>query len=131
MGTSIRLFPDPPIETSWRGFYSNVRQPTAPASVKKVSLAVVSFAQRPRTLPSRVAPAMLRLMDNPEDTPSLPARYYRQKAAEARQAAEEATTRAIKERLHGSARDFDKLADAADRAGQIADPPLRVIPGRR
>jgi hypothetical protein len=74
---------------------------------------------------------MLRLMDNPEDTPSLPARYYRQKAAEARQAAEEATTRAIKDRLHGSARDFDKLADAADKAGQIADPPARVSPRRR
>jgi hypothetical protein len=36
---------------------------------------------------------MLRLMDKPQDTPKLPARYYRQKAVEARQAAEEATTR--------------------------------------
>jgi hypothetical protein len=74
---------------------------------------------------------MLRLMDKPQDAPAPPARYYRQKTAEARQAAEEATTRAIKERLHGSARDFDKLADAADRAGQTADPLVRVIPRRR
>ncbi|HEX8812200.1 MAG TPA: hypothetical protein VF742_09435 [Terracidiphilus sp.] len=74
---------------------------------------------------------MLRLVDKPQDTPTPSARYYRQKAAEARQVAEEATTRAIKERLHGSARDFDKLADAADRAGQTADPPARVIPRRR
>jgi hypothetical protein len=44
----------------------------------------------------------------------LPARYYRQKAVEARQAAEEATMRAIKDRLHGSARDFGKLAAAAE-----------------
>jgi len=74
---------------------------------------------------------MLRLMDQPQDTSTLPARYYRQKGAEARQTAEEATTRAIKERLHGSARDFDKLADAADRAEQTADPPARVTPRRR
>jgi hypothetical protein len=46
---------------------------------------------------------MLLLTDEPQETPALPARYYRQKAAEARRAAEEATTRAIKERLHGSA----------------------------
>jgi hypothetical protein len=70
-------------------------------------------------------------MDNPQDTPSLPARYYRQKAAEARQAAEEATTRAIKERLNGSARDFDQLADAADGAEQTADPHGGVIRRRR
>ena len=92
---------------------------------------MVSLAQWPGKLPIRGAPAMLRLMDKPQDAPALPARYYRQKAAEARQAAEEATTRAIKERLHGSARDFDKLADAADRAEQTADPPARVIPRRR
>jgi hypothetical protein len=36
---------------------------------------------------------MLRLIDKPQDAPTLPTRYYRQKAAEARQAAEEATTR--------------------------------------
>jgi hypothetical protein len=53
-------------------------------------------------------------LDKPQDAPTLPEWYYRQKAAEARQAAEEATTRAIKERLHGSARGFDKLADAAE-----------------
>jgi len=121
----------PPIQTSWSGFYSNVRQPTAPAGVKKPSLAVFSLAQWPGKLPIRGAPAMLRLMDKPQDAPTLPTRYYRQNAAEARQTAEEATTRAIKERLHGSARDFDKLADAADRAEQTADPPARVIPRRR
>jgi hypothetical protein len=121
----------PPIQTSWSAFYSNIRQPSAPAGVKKASLAVVSLAQWPGNLPIRRAPAMLRLMDKPEDTPFLSAQYYRQKAAEARQAAGEATTRAIKERLHGSARDFDELADAADRAEQTADPPARMIPRRR
>ena len=55
-------------------------------------------------------------MDQPEETPTLPASYYRQKAAEARRAAEGVTTRAIKEQLDGLARDFDRLADAADRA---------------
>jgi len=74
---------------------------------------------------------MLRPMDTPQGAPALPARYYRQKAVEARQAAEDATTRAIKERLRGSARDFDKLADAADIDGHTADPPSRVIPRRR
>jgi hypothetical protein len=70
-------------------------------------------------------------LDKPQDAPTLPEWYYRQKAAEARQAAEEATTRAIKERLHGSARGFDKLADAAERARHTADPPARVIRRRR
>ena len=58
-------------------------------------------------------------MGQPQDTTTLPARYYRQKAAEARRAAEGVTTRAIKERLHGLARDFDRLADAAD-SGALA-----------
>jgi hypothetical protein len=58
---------------------------------------VAGKAPDPRAL------AMLLLTDEPQETPALPARYYRQKAAEARRAAEEATTRAIKERLHGSA----------------------------
>jgi len=66
-------------------------------------------------------PVMLRLMDQPQDIPTLPARYYRQKAAEARRAAEGVTTRAIKKRLDGSARDFDRLADAADAAAQTPD----------
>ena len=70
---------------------------------------------------------MLRLMDKPPDTPTLPARYYRQKAAEARRAAEGVTTRAIKERLVGLARDFDRLADTADSAAQTPDAPAGVI----
>ena len=64
---------------------------------------------------------MLRLMDQPEETPTLPASYYRQKAAEARRAAEGVTTRAIKDRLDGLARDFDRLADAADVAAKTPD----------
>ena len=64
-------------------------------------------------------------MDQPEGTPTLPARFYRRKAAEARRSAEAVTTRAVKERLHNLARDFDRLADAADRAEQASDP-LRV-----
>jgi hypothetical protein len=64
-------------------------------------------------------------MDQPEDTTALPARFYRRKAAAARRSAEAVTTRAVKERLHNLARDFDRLADAADRAEQASDP-LRV-----
>jgi hypothetical protein len=45
-------------------------------------------------------------------------RYYRQKAAEARRAAKGVTTRAIKARLADMVRDFDGLADAADRAAR-------------
>jgi hypothetical protein len=61
-------------------------------------------------------------MDQPEGTPTLPARYYRREAAEARRSAAAVTTRAIGERLHNFARDFDRLADAADRAEQTSDP---------
>jgi len=50
------------------------------------------------------------------------ARFYRRKAAEARRSAESVTTRAVRERLHNLARDFDRLADAADRAEQTSDP---------
>jgi len=49
------------------------------------------------------------------------------KAAKARRAAEGVTTRAIKARLDGLARDFDQLADAADSAAQTADAPAGVI----
>jgi hypothetical protein len=70
-------------------------------------------------------------MEQSEDTPTLPARYYRRKAPEARRAAEGVTTRAVKARLLGLARDFDRLADAADSAGQAADAPARMIPTRR
>jgi hypothetical protein len=61
-------------------------------------------------------------MDQPEETPTLPARFDRRKAAEARRSAEAVTTRAVKERLHNLARDFDRLADSADRAEQTSDP---------
>jgi hypothetical protein len=60
-------------------------------------------------------------MDQPEDTTALPARFYRPKAAEARRSAQAVTTRAIRERLHNLARDFDRLADAADRTEQTSD----------
>ena len=109
----------------------NARAQSSPATIQETSSSP-SGGSHPELKTDRAAggresgckahPSMGRrwyaaLMDKPQDTPTLPARYYRQKAVEARQAAEEATTRAIKERLHGSARDFDKLADAADRAG--------------
>ena len=45
----------PPIQTSWSGFYSNVRQPTAPASVRKASLAPIFLTHRPGKLPIRGA----------------------------------------------------------------------------
>jgi len=70
-------------------------------------------------------------MDQPEATPTLPAEHYRRKAAEARQTAEGVTMRAVKERLLGLARDFDRLADAADKAEQAADEPSRVSSRRR
>jgi hypothetical protein len=61
-------------------------------------------------------------MDQPKETPTLPPRFYRRKAAESRRSAEAVTTRAVKERLHNLARDFDRLADTADRAEQTSDP---------
>ena len=70
---------------------------------------------------------MLRPMDQPEETPTLPARYYRQKAPEARRAAEGVTTRAIKARLHGLARDFDRLTDAAVAPHKTSDALAAVI----
>src|SRR5713101_1616989 len=63
-------------------------------------------------------PVMVRLMDQSEETSTLPARYYRRKATEARRAAEGVTTRPIKARLQGLARDLDRLGDAADSAAQ-------------
>jgi hypothetical protein len=69
---------------------------------------------------------MLRLMDKPQDTPTLPG-YYRHKSGRGTPSSRGATTRAIKERLHGSVLDLNKLVYAADRAGQIADLPARMI----
>jgi hypothetical protein len=61
-------------------------------------------------------------MDQPEGTLTRPARFYRQKASEARRSAEAVTTRAVRERLHNLARDFDRLADAANRTEQTSGP---------
>jgi hypothetical protein len=61
-------------------------------------------------------------MDQPEDRTTLPARFYRRKAAETRRSAKAVTTRAIEERLHNLARDFDRRADAADKGEQTSDP---------
>jgi hypothetical protein len=80
--------------------------------------------------PIHGTPCYPALMDQPEETPTLPASYYRQKAAEARRAAEGVTTRAIKARLDSLARDFDLLADAADSAAQTTDP-LAAVTRRR
>lgn len=57
-------------------------------------------------------------MDQPEDRTT----FYRRKAAETRRSAEAVTTRAIKGRLDNLARDFDRLADAADKGEQTSDP---------
>ena len=57
-------------------------------------------------------------MDQYPDAPPQAATCYRQKAAEARRAAAEVTTRAIKGRLHDLAREFGRLANAADGAVQ-------------
>jgi hypothetical protein len=66
-------------------------------------------------------------MDQPIITPVLPARFYRHKAAEARWSAEAVTTRAVKERLQGLARGFERLADAADSAAQTPEPFAEVV----
>jgi hypothetical protein len=66
-------------------------------------------------------------MDQPEDRPTQPARYYRQKAAEARRAADGVTTRAVKERRDRLGRDFDRRAAAADGAAQASDALAGVI----
>ena len=70
---------------------------------------------------------MLRLVDQFREKPPLPARHYRQKAVEARRSAEGVTTPAIKARLDVLARDFDRLAEAADSAAQTPDAPAGVI----
>jgi hypothetical protein len=78
-------------------------------------------------LPIQGTPAIVRLMDQYLVASSLPATYYRRKAAEARRGAEAVTTRAIKARLHDLARDLDRMADAAHGAAQTADALAGVI----
>jgi hypothetical protein len=56
-------------------------------------------------------------MDNWTDLSPQPADYYRRKAAQARQVAQEATTRAVKTRLLEQALEFDRLADQAEQMG--------------
>src|ERR1700730_8441469 len=69
------------------------------------------------------SPATLPLVDQPEGTPTQPARYYRQKAAEARRAAEGVTTRAIKARLDVLARGSVLVGWCGERAAQRPDSP--------
>jgi hypothetical protein len=45
------------------------------------------------------------------------ATHFRQKAARAREMAEEATTRAVKTRLLDDARSFDQFAESVDESG--------------
>jgi hypothetical protein len=45
------------------------------------------------------------------------AMHFRQKAARAREMAEEATTRAVKTRLLDDARSFDRFAENVDKSG--------------
>ena len=66
-------------------------------------------------------------MDLPEETPPLPARHYGRKAAEARRTAEGVTTQTVRAQLHGLARNFERLADAADSAAQTPDALAAVI----
>ena len=75
------------IEASRHGFYSNVRQPTArPALRRRPSRGFFGSAAGKALDPRGSCYAAF--MDKPQDTPTLPG-YYRHKAAEARQAAEE------------------------------------------
>ena len=96
---------------------------------KAATLPAAPFMLRADTLRRPVIDDVGRYppMDQPEDTPTLPARFYRQKAADARRTAEGVTTQALKERLHRLARDFDRLADAADSAVQPSDPLAELI----
>jgi len=52
-------------------------------------------------------------------TPSLPADYYRKRAARLRKLAAVATTPALKDHLHKAARQYDGLAERADEAARI------------
>jgi hypothetical protein len=72
-------------------------------------------------------PCFPALMDQPEETPTLPARYYLQTAAEARRAAEGATNQAVRARPGSLARDFDRLAHTAESAVQTPDLLAAVI----
>jgi hypothetical protein len=110
-----------------RADFNQIPSIHCPGRVKNASFAAVASPRSRERSPIHGTPASLRLMDQPADTPPQPAEYYRRKAAEARQTAEGATTRAVKDRLHGLARDFDRLADTADNAEQAADAPPRVI----
>ena len=58
-------------------------------------------------------------MDDPLTPSPVPAEYYRRLAARVRRLAEEATTSAIKEQLHQTAREYERLAE---RVGSGAPP---------
>jgi hypothetical protein len=57
-------------------------------------------------------------MTDPTDPTPHPVEYYRQKATQARKAAEGVTTPRIKTRLLDLARDFDRQAKALEGAGR-------------
>jgi hypothetical protein len=54
-------------------------------------------------------------METPSGLPSLPADYYRKHAARVRLLAVEATTPGIKEHLKGIVREYELLAENAER----------------
>jgi hypothetical protein len=56
-------------------------------------------------------------MNESAEPPTQSAEYYRRKAAQARQAALETTTPAMKAWLRDLAVQYDRLAEAADRTG--------------
>jgi hypothetical protein len=56
---------------------------------------------------------------SPPSTPSLPADYYRKHAARVRELAEETTTPALKEHLYEIARQYDVLAERADKVARL------------
>ena len=55
-------------------------------------------------------------------TSAMPADYYRRHAARVRRLAGDATTPAIREHLHETAREYERLAERVDNGAQPPEP---------
>jgi hypothetical protein len=56
----------------------------------------------------------------------MPAEYYRRRAARVRELAAGTTTPAIKDHLHDVARQYDRLAEGAEKAARVGAQPDRL-----
>jgi hypothetical protein len=61
-------------------------------------------------------------MDYPPTTSAMPADYYRRHAARVRRLAGDATTPAVREHLHETAREYERLAERVDNGAQPPEP---------